>query len=186
MMLRGRPTEPPPLEVMIVVDDGGNNAGCSPILAGANQVKSQAVLLKTVCVGSACDRACLRQAATSPRHFYDAGTSAALIDIFGDIYDELKGTSQLTFVKTLRIADQLPPNMRYLPGSALPPAAFAGKAAVAAVAVDGERKAFGRAFDADHGGIGARPNDRVCAHELIVLAVNPFLGRQIRRAQKLL
>ncbi len=103
-------------EVMVVLSDGGNNAGCPPVLQAANQAKNQGVLMITICVGSGCDAQCMRQAASSPRYFFQVQNAGQLKQVFQQIRDELRNI----ILKKLTITDTLPDNMRYVPDSAEP------------------------------------------------------------------
>ena len=71
----------PFVESMVVISDGANAGGCEPLRAEADVVKADRVQLKTVCVGTGCDVACLRQAATAPRHFFEGRLPGQLAHI---------------------------------------------------------------------------------------------------------
>jgi Mg-chelatase subunit ChlD len=103
-------------EVMVVLSDGGNNAGCGPVLQAAGQAKGQKVLLMTVCVGSDCDAACMRQAASSPRYFFQVDDAGAIVQAFQKIVEEVLKIN----LKRLTITDLVPANMQYIDGSADP------------------------------------------------------------------
>ena len=47
-----------------------NGVDDTAALQQASSVKGQGVLLATVCVSNACDDACMRQIASSPRYFF--------------------------------------------------------------------------------------------------------------------
>jgi Mg-chelatase subunit ChlD len=97
-------------EVMIVLSDGGNNAGCDPVLRAAGEAKGQGILVITICVGAQCDASCMRRAATSPRYFFEATNTSQLGEIFERIRDEIVGID----LRRLDIEDVLPANMLYL------------------------------------------------------------------------
>lgn len=103
-------------EVMVVLSDGGNNAGCPPVLRAANQAKGQGVLMITVCVGPSCDAQCMRQAASSPRYFYQVENAGQLIEVLHQIRNEILNIT----LKKLTVTDVLPDNMLYVDGSADP------------------------------------------------------------------
>jgi len=105
-------------EVMVVLTDGGNGAGCDPVLQAARQAKAQGVLLMTVCVGTACDTTCMRSAASSARYFFDVVDGGGLVLAFDRIASDLARTA----VRRLTITDTLPVNMALVPGSDMPPA----------------------------------------------------------------
>ncbi|MBK6768573.1 MAG: VWA domain-containing protein [Ardenticatenales bacterium] len=103
-------------EVMVVVSDGENNAGCPPVIAAAGQAKGQGILVITVCVGGGCDVQCMRSAATSPRYFFEARQSSQL----GQIFDTIRRQFQNIILKRLTVIDNIPDNMQYIENSALP------------------------------------------------------------------
>jgi uncharacterized protein YegL len=105
-------------EVMIVLSDGDNNAGCPPVLAAAASATDQGILVITACLGPLCNSSCLRSAATSPRHYFEAANSGAMGDIFDRIGKTITGLS----LRRVTIREVLPPNMEYVPDSAAPPA----------------------------------------------------------------
>ena len=55
--------------------------------------------------------------------------------------------------------------------------------AVAAIAVGHQGQRFFGSLDADHRGVGAGGDNRVGPHILIVLAIDPFFGREVGRPQ---
>lgn len=103
-------------EVMVLVSQGHNDAGCSPVLKAAGQVKGQGVLLITVCAGRDCDAQCMRQAASSPRYFFTLDTMGLLGPIFQQIRQRIRGIT----LNQVTVTDTLPANMRYVPDSADP------------------------------------------------------------------
>jgi Mg-chelatase subunit ChlD len=100
----------------VVLSDGQNNAGCQPVLQAAGQAKSQGILMMTVCVGSDCDAACMRQAASSARYFFQIDNAGGLATAFAKIRDEVLNVN----LKRLTVTDVLPPNMQYVTDSAQP------------------------------------------------------------------
>lgn len=103
-------------DVMVVLSDGQNDAGCAPVLQAANTVKGQGILLITVCVSSRCDEQCMRQAATSPRYFYKVENARQLEQVLAEIRDRIGALA----IAQLRIRDVLPDNMRLVPDSIVP------------------------------------------------------------------
>jgi Ca-activated chloride channel homolog len=104
-------------EVMVVLSDGGNNAGCTPVLQAAGAAKGQGVLLITICVGGDCDAACMRQCATSAKYYFKVEDAGGLLAVF----DRIRLEIQTIALKKLTVKDVLPDNMRYVEGSAEPP-----------------------------------------------------------------
>lgn len=104
-------------EVMVVLSDGGNNAGCDPVLQAARQARGQGILMIAICVGPGCDEACMRQVASSPRYYFKAENAGALQGIFEQIRDRLLNI----VIRKLEVKDTLPDFMEFVPNSADPP-----------------------------------------------------------------
>ncbi len=105
-------------QAIVIVTDGANNAGCSPVLTAAREAKSQGIINIAVAVGNAADTQCLRQAASSARYFYMADDPGALIAVFERIRRDLLDIK----LRQILVNDTLPANMAYVPDSAEPPA----------------------------------------------------------------
>jgi Ca-activated chloride channel family protein len=103
-------------EVMIVLSDGANNAGCQAPLQAAAQAINQGVLLITACVGSGCDAQCMRLLASSPLHFHHAASASDLAATF----DEIRRALLSVMLSELRIVVTLGDATRYVPDSARP------------------------------------------------------------------
>ncbi len=103
-------------QVMIVLARSPNVTGCDSVLRAANEAKSQGVLLVTICFDSRCDATCMRQAATSPRWYYEAKDHSELATVFEDMRKRI----QEHLLTQLNVIDKLPDNMRYVAGSAKP------------------------------------------------------------------
>jgi uncharacterized protein YegL len=106
------------LEVMIVMSDCQDAAGCDPARQAASQVKGQGVLLATVCISNACDSTCMRQLASSPRYFF-------LVDAFrtfGPLLEWYWRYVATVPARSLSIDDTLAADMTYVAGSAVPTA----------------------------------------------------------------
>lgn len=105
-------------ESMIVLSIGANDEGCDPVLQSARSAKSQGILLVSICIGPDCDAACFRQAATSPRYFFQTQTAGGLIQVVERIGDELLGFA----LRQLVVLTNLAENMDYVPNSSDPQA----------------------------------------------------------------
>lgn len=103
-------------EVMFVLTDGENNVGCGAVLAASDTAMRQGIQLTTVCLGPSCDTQCMRQAATSPRYYYEARSASQISNAFEQFRSSLESTA---FV-SLSITGTLPPDMLYEPDSAEP------------------------------------------------------------------
>lgn len=102
-------------EVMVLLSDGANASGCEPVQRAAGQASGQGILVMTVGVGDVADRDCMRSAASSPRYYFEAETDD-LVAVFQLVLRQLDSV----LLRYLRIEDQLPPELRYVPGSGRP------------------------------------------------------------------
>jgi Mg-chelatase subunit ChlD len=105
-------------QAMLVVTDGSNNAGCSPVLQKALSVKREGILLINACLGSSCDTQCLRNAATSARYFFEVDDAMSLFAVFERVRKDLLRIT----LQQISVNDHLPQNMEYVPDSAEPQA----------------------------------------------------------------
>lgn len=91
VMNRGRsdvPDRDSVREVMIVVSDGANDAGCGPLISAAGVAKAQGIEVFTVCITPNCKDGCMRSAATSPSYHF-SGEATGLSATFHRIGAEL-------------------------------------------------------------------------------------------------
>ena len=114
-------------EVMVVFAHGPGGDSCDKALKAAGQVKSQGVLLMTVCLGRDCDATCLRQLASSARYFFQIDNAGGLIAAFTKIRDDTVMTAVL---KQLTLSYAPADGLRLVPDGAEP---------VATVMPDGSR-----------------------------------------------
>lgn len=130
---RGEHAKVEPREFMVVLSDGGNNRGCTPVMAAAAQAKGEGVSLAAVCIGDQCDAACMRSVASSPRLFFEVGESGGLSGAFAKIAD----TALADGLERAALAFALPANVEYVPDSAVPPAQFEAGAGLHSAAAGG-------------------------------------------------
>ncbi len=76
-------------EDLVIFSDGANNRGCDAVQAAADRAKSEGVVVHGVCLGDACDEACMRSAASSPRHYFKVDDAGNLPATFGGIAEDL-------------------------------------------------------------------------------------------------
>lgn len=122
VIVRGRmrnpdPDLPDPTEIIIMLSDGLPYPRNQNPLGAAGRIKSQKILISTVCVGADCDRSLMRSIATRPDLFFDVRDSGKLLRV----YDQLAEQFLDTQLRTMTIVDELPDNMRYVEDSANPP-----------------------------------------------------------------
>jgi Mg-chelatase subunit ChlD len=103
-------------ETMVVLTDGGNNAGCDPVRAAAAQARSEGILVLAICVGGACDEECMRRVALDEQNYNRVDDTTDLPLTFGAIRRRILGTS----IANMTIGDTLPASMMYIAGSAEP------------------------------------------------------------------
>lgn len=127
VLLRGRRSGIPGGDdisrVMVLVSDGGDNAGCEAALRIAEQAKGQGVLVHAVCLGPGCDAQCLRQVASGPPRFHQAADSTELVAAFAAIRTDIVAAT----LRRLDVTVVLPDEMRYVEDSAVPPARWNNK-----------------------------------------------------------
>ncbi len=121
VIVRGRtrnkdPDLPDPTEIIIILSDGRPWPAGQNVRGAAGRIKSQKILLASVCVGSNCDRGLMRSIASRPDMFFDVRNSGALLGLYNRLADQFLDTQ----LKRLSIVDELPDNMRYIAGSANP------------------------------------------------------------------
>lgn len=87
VLAAGRPS--PGREDVVLMSDGANSTGCEPVLAAADALKADGATIHTVCLGPACDAACLRRAASSPDHHRVAPLPVDLGSAYAGVAAEL-------------------------------------------------------------------------------------------------
>lgn len=102
---------------IIVLTDGRNTVPADPIPVAAQRAKDEGIIVVTVCAGGACDPDLL-PAATDPSYYFNVPNPADLEALFLTLATEL----QKNAVVSLTVRDVVPDNMRYIPGSSVPPA----------------------------------------------------------------
>jgi uncharacterized protein YegL len=102
---------------MIVLTDGFNTVPADPIPVAAARAKDDGITVITVCAGGNCDPS-LKDAASQERFYFNVADPSEL----ADLYLQLAGEVQANGIAELTIRDQVPANMRYLDGSAVPAA----------------------------------------------------------------
>lgn len=99
---------------LVLFSDGANNAGCDPVLAAARKAKAEGIVVHTVCLGGGCDAQCMREAASSPRHFFDVPLSADLPQVFDGIAQDLVARRG---VEAVNLDLKVPPHLLLVPDS---------------------------------------------------------------------
>lgn len=110
-------------EVMVLLTDGVNNAGCAPVQRAAGQASGQGILMVSGCLSGACDVQCMRSVASSPRYYFasrSASQPVSAAEKIGEVLLALQRQLSGNEVRALTVIDRLPTNMAYVPGSARP------------------------------------------------------------------
>lgn len=105
---RGKHPEGEVAEVLVLLSDGGNNAGCAPVLEAAAEAKGDGILVASVCIGPGCWSQCMRQVASAPHYFHQAQNVGLLAT---DLEQMRDAVAREGGVELLTIADELPANM---------------------------------------------------------------------------
>jgi len=113
----GRPTTAH--EVLIVLTDGVNNDGCTPVVREAGSAKSQDVAVGSICFTSDCDVSCMKDIATSLDWFWEAKSQGELERAYGNI----QAKTHVALGSTV-ISSTIPINMTLVTDSVMPPADF--------------------------------------------------------------
>jgi Mg-chelatase subunit ChlD len=109
-------------EVMVLMSDGRNTLGCSPVQDAGRQAKSQGIILATACASDACDSQCQRDVASSARYAFATPDVAALMVLFDRILKDSALPRRL--FRSATFVHSLPADMTYVVGSAQPAATF--------------------------------------------------------------
>jgi hypothetical protein len=117
--LAGPDSRPGVAKAIVFLTDGNHNTGpdISDIYPILDALRAASVEVFAIALGNDADEALLQQMASSPSHYYKSPTTAELQGIYQQIAGRIKAT---TLIKTATIVDQVPSNMRYIPGSGAP------------------------------------------------------------------
>jgi len=112
-------------EIMIVLTDGSDNAGCGAVETAAKNASSQRILVVTACLGPGCDVACMRSTASSPRYYFMARSHSELPALFSQLVGSIfRMPIDLRGPTALVLAIRPAPGMRLVDGSQSPGAPF--------------------------------------------------------------
>jgi Mg-chelatase subunit ChlD len=154
-------------QAMVVLTDGYNTvSGADPVPEAAERAKADGITVATVCAGGVCDPD-LEPAASKPELYYNVPDTTKL----PQLYRELAGTLQLNGVASFTIRDEIPDNMRYIEGSAVPAPSRVGPAPGAFLEWDitGAFPPSGLSYDLEPQETGVHPTN--------VVAVGDFVDR---------
>ena len=117
MRRRGRPGIARP--IFVLLSDGFNNAGPDPVRREADLAKREGIEIYTI--GIQADAQLMAEVASSPEHYFAPRSARFLYEVFDAIAQRITTS---TLFRRLVLVDEIPANMRYVLGSAEPPADF--------------------------------------------------------------
>lgn len=108
----------PPVDVMVVLSDGGQTFPPAQAVQAANNAKGQDILVVAVCIenGTAGGCAAMRQMASSSRYYFESRGTSGLTSIFRSIAADV----QDIFLRTLKVVETLPDGLDYVDDSLWP------------------------------------------------------------------
>jgi Mg-chelatase subunit ChlD len=106
-----------PIDVMVVLSDGGQSYAAPLVLDAAARARAAGILVVPVCVrNSLADCETLREIATRPDLAYEVAGTAGLAGLFGEIAHALRAVA----IAELVVEETLPEGLALLPGSTIP------------------------------------------------------------------
>lgn len=115
-----RGTSERPVEVIVVLSDGGQTYPPDQGVQAAGRPKGDGVLMVGICADNGTPGGCqaMQRIATSGRYYFQARGTGGLQKIFTDIADELSDIG----LRNLVVNETLPEGLEFVPGSAVPEA----------------------------------------------------------------
>lgn len=106
-------------KVIVFLTDGKHSTGpdISDIFPILDALRQAAVEVYSIALGSDADTSLLQQIASSAAHYYFSPSAGELAAIYEQIAGRIKAAA---LIKTARIVDRVPGNMRYVTGSSRP------------------------------------------------------------------
>jgi len=155
---------------MVVLSDGYNTvSGADPVPVAAARAKADGTVVATICAGGDCDPD-LAPAASRPELYFSVPDTSQL----PQLYRELATSLQANAITSLTVRDEIPNNMRFIEGSAVPPPTRAGTAPDAYLEWD-----VGATFPPDGISYSLEPTEPG-THPTNVVATARFLDRRGR------
>jgi len=106
-------------EVLVVMTNGEDNAGCGPVRRAAGQASGGGILLMSVGLGPEYDRKCLYSIASQPEFFYDVHEGPnqlpAVFTTIATVLRQVRAQFRAIATRSHAIAVHLPPDMVYVP-----------------------------------------------------------------------
>ncbi len=109
-----------PVEVMVVLSDGGQTRPPDSAIPPANQAKSDGILVVAVCIENGTPGGCtaMRRVASSSRYYFESQGTGGLKRIFQQIATDVKDIK----LRSLTVEETLPENLHLLPETVWPDA----------------------------------------------------------------
>lgn len=119
--LAGPRARPAARKVIVLLTDGRPNTGEDVIQALAASFRRRGIEVYAIGLGLDVDRSFLSGIATHPGYYFEAPTEYELSRVYETIGRRVAASALLG---RARVTDVLPPDMRFVPGSAAPPADY--------------------------------------------------------------
>ncbi|MBK6768274.1 MAG: VWA domain-containing protein [Ardenticatenales bacterium] len=118
VLTRGRKGGANPVEVMVILSDGGQTYPPGGAVTAASKAKSQGVLVVAICVdnGLGIEGCAPMRKMASPRFYFETRSTSALLHIF----DSLANGLRVIGLRKLDVAETLPEGVQMVPGSLSP------------------------------------------------------------------
>ena len=105
-------------EIVFVMAPEPPSARCTKWVRKARKLKSEGILVASVCASRRCSSRCMEEIASWRRYVYDLNSIMILVQVIDRIRDEVLNIT----LRSLHVFEHLSPNLAYMPGSAVPPA----------------------------------------------------------------
>lgn len=113
-----------PVDVMVVLSDGGQTYPPTEAVKAANQAKSQNILVIAVCIENGTPGGCaaMQKVASSRRYYFESQGTSGLKTIFRKIAQDI--TKAAVSFRSLVVEETLPEGLEYVDQSSVPPAVY--------------------------------------------------------------
>jgi len=113
-----------PVDVMVVLSDGGQTYPPADAVKAASQAKSQGILVIAVCIENGTAGGCdaMKKVASSRRYYFESNGTSGLKTIFRKIAQDI--TRAAVSFRSLVVEEALPEGLEYVDASSVPPAVY--------------------------------------------------------------
>lgn len=108
----------PPIEVMVVLSDGGQTVPPQNAVRAANTAKNAGILVVAVCLDNGTPGGCpaMQKVASSGKYYFQERSTSSLTKVFREIAEQVRNLN----LRTLSVKERLPPGLDYVPDSGDP------------------------------------------------------------------